>query len=103
MLEVSSDRRTGGQVIHDELEFPLAEVLAIAMPMNRTEPGQTSGETSRGQRPWDAVRSSKVRRARQLLKDPAYPSKKTLEAVAEVLARGLTDKKGSRPTEPPTG
>ena len=83
-----------------ELEFPSAKDLVIDLRMNRAEPDQKGDEKSRGLRPWEAVRASKVRRARKLLKDPAYPSKKTLDAVADVLARGLTGKPAS--PQPPT-
>jgi hypothetical protein len=46
-------------------------------------------EAPRGSRPWESVRTAKVRQARALIKDPNFPSKPTLEAVAKLLAREL--------------
>ena len=75
-----------------ELEFPSLKELAISLPMSRSDQDDAKDEKPRGLRPWEAVRASKVRRARKLLKDPNYPSKKTMEAVAVLLAQSLSRK-----------
>ncbi len=61
--------------------------------MNQADQGADDGEKPRGLRPWESVRAAKIRRARELLQDPDYPSKKTLDAVADVLAQGLVNSK----------
>ncbi len=46
---------------------------------------RSSPRKSVGEKLWQEVRAEKVARARQLIADPAYPSKETLEAVARML------------------
>jgi hypothetical protein len=72
-----------------ELNFPSVPDLAIDLGMKRAVTDPKHGEVAKGTHPWQSVRPSKVERARQLLKDPTYPSKKTLRAVGELLARNL--------------
>jgi hypothetical protein len=80
-----------------EMEFSFAQDSVIDIAMNRSEPEQTKKKP--GRQAWDVMRPAKVQRARALLKDPAYPSKKTLAAVADVLARGFTaNRAGARPS-----
>ncbi len=66
-------------------------------PVSQAEHDADNDEKPRGLRPWESVRASKVQRARDLLKDPGYPSKKVLEGVADVLTKGLTAKRQARP------
>ena len=79
-----------------EMEFPSTQdLVVIGVAMSRTKPDQKD-EQPRGPRLWESVRASKIKRAKALLKDPNYPSKKTLGAVAEILAKGLTSERKSR-------
>ncbi len=80
-----------------ELEFPSLRESAISTAVSHAEHDADNDEKPRGLRPWESVRASKVQRARELLKDPGYPSKKVLEGVADVLAEGLTVKRQGRP------
>jgi len=79
-----------------EMEFPSGADSAINTPVG--QPNETSGSGSSShvstanESPWQSVlsaRADEVKRARQLLQDPDYPSKKTLDAVAELLAQHL--------------
>ena len=75
-----------------ELEFPIALDRAKVDAVVRSSGQTNEEERSRGPGSWNSVRASKVKRARALLKDPNYPSKSTLDAVAGLLARHLGPK-----------
>ena len=42
-----------------------------------------------GEPEWKSIRAAKVARARKLVADPNYPSKKVMQAVADLLASKL--------------
>ncbi len=83
-----------------DLEFQSAENTAIVDTVGRLARQKNkddgSDEKPRGPASWDTVRESKIKRARALVKDPNYPSKTTLDAVADLLARNLGAKSRSR-------
>jgi hypothetical protein len=82
-----------------DLEFQSAENTAIVDSVGRLarqNKDEASDEKPRGPASWDTVRESKIKRARALVKDPNYPSKATLDAVADLLARNLGAKSRSR-------
>lgn len=70
-----------------ELEFPFAADSARVDAVLQSSGPNNEEERSAGPGPWNTVRPSKVKRARALLKDPDYPSKSTIDAMAGVLAR----------------
>ena len=43
----------------------------------------------KGEPEWKSIRAAKVARARKLVADANYPSKKVMQAVADLLARKL--------------
>jgi hypothetical protein len=66
------------------------------------EDDEGADEAPRGSRPWESVRTAKIRRARALIQDPNFPSKPTLEAVAKLLARELEPTPADAPNPVPT-
>lgn len=67
----------------------MAEDTAMVSAVGRSTAPKHDEERSRGPGSWEVVQDSKVKRARALLRDPDYPSKATLDAVAGLLARHL--------------
>jgi hypothetical protein len=65
------------------------------LPMKPRRPARKPAEAlPDGARPWQSVRPGKVKRARKLVRQPGYPSKAALEAIARLLAEKLGDDRG---------
>ena len=62
---------------------------SASLPMPAQPHSNPDDRPPAGAPAWKSVRRSKVARARKLLADPDYPSKKVLQAVGELLARKL--------------
>jgi hypothetical protein len=98
VMTVQGRVRTLKILVPCKLEFPfqLAETAAIFSSMGRRnrQDNASNGEDERTSRSgsWNTVRMAKIKRARALLEDSAYPSKSTLDAVAGLLARHLEPK-----------
>ena len=55
--------------------------------------GTQAPEQPAGPQPWQSIRPAKVAKARRLVRDEAYPSRKILNSVAEILAENLPEAK----------
>jgi hypothetical protein len=84
-----------------ELVFHSDEESDTEFHMSEAVPEPDRDERPRGLQPWDSVRASKVQRARELLRDPGYPPRATLDAIADLLAGQLAGKTSGKPGETP--
>jgi len=62
---------------------------AIILGRRRKKEKATSSEDGPAGQPWKGVRPAKVAKAKLLLRDASYPSRKVVESVAELLAEHL--------------
>jgi hypothetical protein len=56
-------------------------------------------ERPAGSAAWQSVRPSKVKRARELVKDPSYPSEQVIESIADLIAHKFSEEKPTKPKE----
>ncbi len=72
-------------VLRSEAETPQRSFDGC--PPGRGARPRLPGEQPSGANSWQAIRPAKVARAKELVKDPNYPSAKVLRSVARLLAR----------------
>ena len=58
------------------------------MTRDRRKTSRRKAVASR-EEPWQSVRAEKVARAKELLREKGYPSRRILESVGELMAKGL--------------
>ena len=61
----------------------------LTIPMRSKPKSSRDDRPRKGAPEWKSIRAATVARARKLVADPNYPSKKVMERVADLLARKL--------------